>query len=150
MSRINLKIPLAYRRIFYTTLCLSWVTGLGFWLIRRFGEVEGDFGPQSHLLQYPLLQTHGLAAFVMLLCLGAIFASHIPATWRTGRQRWWGGALLAQVLLSLISAYSLYYLVSEQWHAVLGNSHALIGLLLPVSLSVHIYRARRTRKAQLL
>lgn len=150
MALITLKIPTLYRYIFYVTLGLCWCSGFGFWLIRRFGMVEGDFGLEAHYLQYPLLQIHGLAAFMMLLCLGAIFSAHIPMAWRSGRERRWGLLLLVQVLLSVLSAYTLYYLVSEDCHELLGNSHALVGVLLPLLLSLHIYWGRRQRRRSTL
>jgi len=150
MARITLKIPKGYRYFFYLTLALSWLTGISFWLIRRFGFIEGDFGPEAHFLQFPLLQIHGLAAFAMLLCLGAIFSAHIPSTWHLKRAKNSGVIILTCVILSILSAYSLYYLVNEEWHELLGNSHALIGLLLPVILIIHIVIARKSRNKNAL
>lgn len=146
MSNISLTIKQSYRYFFYGVLGLSFITGIAFWLLRRYGMVEGDFGPESHFLQYPLLQIHGLSAFVMLMSLGAIFASHIPKTWSSKRSRKSGILILTFTALSIITAYSLYYLVSENWHELLGNSHAIIGISLPLILLIHITLARRTRK----
>jgi|GEM_PF-460860 len=146
MSNISLNISKQYRYFFYGVLVLSVVTGIGFWLFRRFGMVEGDFGPESHFLQYPLLQLHGLSAFFMLMSLGAIFASHIPKTWSSKRARKSGIFIITTTLFSIITAYSLYYLVNENWHEILGNSHAVLGVLFPLILIVHITSARRTRK----
>jgi hypothetical protein len=146
MARITLKIPSAYRYFFYASLGLCWSSGLGFWFVRRFAMVEGDFGPEPNMFQYPLLQAHGLAAFIMLLCLGAIFSAHVPTAWASRRERLWGMGLLVQVLVSVLSAYTLYYLVTEDWHEWLGNGHAFVGLLLPAMLWLHIYTGRRKRK----
>ncbi|WP_286261084.1 hypothetical protein [Thalassotalea atypica] len=141
MQKINTKITRAYRYFFYTLLVLLITTGSSFWLLRRFGMVEGDFGPESHYLQYPALQLHGLCAFLMLMSLGAIFASHVPRTWSTLRARKSGISILVAVSVSALSAYSLYYLVSQDWHTLLGNSHAIVGLVLPLFLWLHIYSA---------
>lgn len=148
MSKISLTISKSYRYFFYVVLGVSLVTGSGFWLIRRFGFVEGDFGPESHFLQYPLLQAHGFSAFLMMMVLGAIFASHIPKTWSSKRSRISGISITSSVVFSVVSAYSLYYLVGEDWHEWLGNSHAIIGLLLPIILLVHIKMARATRRTK--
>jgi len=146
MSKISLTINKNYRYFFYSILALSFVTGIAFWLFRRFGMVEGDFGPESHFLQYPLLQIHGLSAFLMLMSLGAIFASHIPKTWSSKRARKSGLSILIFLIISIITAYSLYYLVNENWHEWLGNGHAIVGFLLPIILFVHIRLARLSRK----
>lgn len=145
MAKINLKIPQGYRRFFYLTLGLSWLSGVSFWLLRRYGFVEGDFGPEAHFLQFPLLQIHGFAAFTMLLCLGAIFSAHVPSTWPGKRAKKSGVILVSTVTLSILSAYSLYYLVSEEWHDILADGHAILGLLLPLVLIIHIKIARKSR-----
>lgn len=146
MSAISTKISKKYRYFFYVILALSCVSGSGFWLIREFGMVEGDFGSESHFLQYPLLQVHGFLAFVMLMSIGAIFSSHVTKTWSAGRAKKLGITLLVHVIFMLLSAYSLYYLVSEDWHVLLGNSHAVFGLLLPLMLFTHVKLARKSRK----
>lgn len=147
MPTINTKISKKYRYFFYLTLMMSVISGSGFWLLRRFGMVEGDFGPESHALQYPLLQLHGFAAFIMLMCLGAIFASHVPKTWYTGRAKRTGITLSTAVMTSMLSAYALYYLVSQDWHELLGNIHAVVGLGLPLMLFVHVTYARKSRRS---
>lgn len=148
MSKISLSISQGYRYFFYIVLGCSLFTGTGFWLIRRFGTVNGDFGPESHFLQYPLLQVHGLAAFLMMMSLGAVFASHIPKTWSSKRSRKSGITLLSWVTLSVLTAYVLYYLVSEDWHEWLGNGHAILGLSLPLFLIIHIKLARSSSKSK--
>lgn len=146
MSHVSLTITKKYRYFFYITLLISWVTGAGFWILRQFFFSEGDFGPESHVLQYPLLQIHGFAAFIMLLCLGAIFSAHIPKTWAAKRSRTSGISILSSVIISILSAYSLYYLVSEDWHELLGNGHALVGILSPLILYIHVHFARKSRR----
>lgn len=145
MSKISAQISQNYRYFFYAMLSLSFITGSGFWLLKTFAMQEGDFGPESHFLQYPFLQLHGLAAFVMLMSLGAIFASHVPKNWRYQRGKKTGIAILSAVSFSMITAYSLYYLVSEDWHTMLANSHAIIGLMLPTILFIHIKLARQSK-----
>jgi len=146
MSKISAKIASKYRYFFYLMLSCSAISGSGFWLLKTFAMVEGDFGPESHFLQYPLLQLHGFSAFMMLLCLGAIFGSHIPKNWHHQRGIKSGVATLAFVVFSVLSAYSLYYLVTQELHAILANSHAIIGLFLPMILFIHIKFSRTAKK----
>ena len=150
MARINQKISKGYRRFFYLTLMLAWLSGVGFWVIRRFGMVEGDFGPEAHFLQFLLLQIHGFAAFTMLLCLGAIFSAHVPSGWSGKHAKKSGIVVISWVTLSIFSAYSLYYLVSEEWHEILANGHAILGVLLPLILFVHITIARKSKNKKTL
>jgi hypothetical protein len=145
MSNISRKIAKKYRYLFYSFLSLSVFSGSGFWLLRNFAMVKGDFGPESHFLQYPFLQLHGFAAFMMLMALGSIFTSHVSKTWPLGKAKKSGVTLMSFIIFSLLSAYSLYYLVSEDWHVLLGNSHAIVGLLLPTLLFFHIKMARKSR-----
>lgn len=146
MSNVSRKIAKKYRYSFYGFLSFSVFSGSGFWLLRNFAMVEGDFGPESHFLQYPFLQLHGFAAFMMLMALGSIFTSHVSKTWSLGKAKKSGITLMSFIIFSLLSAYSLYYLVGKDWHTLLGNSHAVVGLLLPTLLILHIKIARKSRK----
>jgi hypothetical protein len=146
MSKVGRKISKKYRYAFYALLSMSVFSGTGFWLLRRFGEIEGDFGPESHFLQYPFLQFHGFAAFLILMGLGAIFCGHIGQTWSVGRAKKSGIAIMSAVIFSVLSAYTLYYLVANDWHEILGNAHAIIGLCLPALLFFHIKVARKSRR----
>ena len=146
MSNISRKIAKKYRYIFYFNLAVSALSGATFWLLREFAMVEGDFGPESHFLQYPTLQLHGFAAFVMLMALGAIFTSHIPKTWYKGQAKKSGLTMLCFIVFSLLSAYSLYYLVTEDWHVLLGNAHAIVGICLPALLYFHIRTGRKSTR----
>lgn len=56
---------------------------------------EGDFGTESRFLQYPSLQFHGLAAFLMLMNLGAIFTSQFLKNWLYQRGKVTGATLNA-------------------------------------------------------
>ena len=145
MARISNKIPKQYRYVFYFALTLCWFSGVSFWVLHNFGMVEGEFGTEPHFLQYPTLQVHGFAAFLMLLCLGALFTAHVPATWSMEKAKKTGLSFLIFVSVSVLSAYSLYYLVSEDWKTWLANGHALVGVFLPLLLFIHIKVARRRR-----
>ena len=86
-----------------------------------------------------------LQRFLMLLCLGALFTAHVPATWSMAKAKKTGLTFLIFVSVSVLSAYCLYYLVSEDWKIWLANGHALVGVFLPLLLFVHIKIARRRK-----
>lgn len=143
MRPIGIKIPRYFRTILFSTLALSWCSGLVFYLLNRWITVAGDFGPEKHPWQFPVLQAHGAAAFLMLMCYGAIFTNHAPRAWRVNRYRWLGISLASLIWLQIGSAYILYYFAEQQLRQWIGNLHALIGLCLPLILYFHIRIGRR-------
>ncbi|MDM3870486.1 hypothetical protein QSV34_03850 [Porticoccus sp. W117] len=143
MAGIHIKIRKPWRRALYGALATSWCSGIGFFILSRWVRIEGDFGPERHPLQFPLLQLHGGAAFVMMMFLGALFVGHVAHTWPAKKRHPMGVAMAIVVALMVISAWLLYYLANEDVRAWVANIHASLGLLLPVLLAIHIQRARR-------
>lgn len=141
-------MPKRLRRSFYLVLATSWITGITFFVLSRWMQVEGDFGLEQHPWQSPLLKIHGAAAFLMLMAIGALLINHVPATWRTHRSRGFGLTLVVGVSLMIVTAWSLYYAADEQWRPILGNVHAAIGVTLPLILGIHIWRGRRSAQAK--
>ena len=140
------RIPTHYRRILYLCLFASWVSGVAFYVFSRWIEVEGDFGPEKHPWQFPVLQMHGFAAFCMLLCIGAIVANHVPVTWRSVALRTSGTALCTLVGLQVISGYTLYYASHETFRWLAAEFHAINGFLMPFILGAHVLSMRNLRK----
>jgi hypothetical protein len=79
---IKAKFTDLYRRTLYFIFSLSWVSGTVFFVLSRFCMIEGDFGPQRHPWQFPMLSIHGASAFLMIFYFGFIMASHVPITWK--------------------------------------------------------------------
>lgn len=143
---ITTRFPRLHRRILYTVVLLSWCSGIAFFVFSRFILIDGEFGPEKHPLQFPILQAHGAAAFCMMVGFGAIVTSHVPAAWRTGRHRLFGLTLVSAVLFLILSAWSLYYLSSDSNRALIGNIHAAVGVLLPFFVSWHVIGAIREKR----
>ncbi|MCB1579170.1 MAG: hypothetical protein KDI81_18025 [Xanthomonadales bacterium] len=141
-------MPAGLRRGLYAVLALSWASGIVYFVLSRWLQVDGEFGPEKHPWQFPLLKIHGAAAFLMLMAIGAMLVNHVPATWRTRRSRGLGLSLVAGVALMVISAWCLYYAADEYWRPILGNIHAAIGFALPLILAIHILRGRRSARAK--
>jgi len=146
MARISTKIPKGYRYFFYLLVALCFTSGASFWLIREFFQIDGDFGLSPHFLQYPLLQIHGFMAFVMLMSVGAIFSAHIPSTWGTKRARKSGIMITCFISMSVITAYALYYLITEDSQFWLTYLHLVLGVCLPSLLIIHVKKARKSRR----
>jgi len=143
MHLIKLRMHLSLRRSLYCALAVSLCTGVAFYILSRWVEVEGEFGPQKHPWQFPLLKIHGAAAFLMLMGIGAMFAQHVPAAWRTRRSRPLGIVIIVALSFMAISAWCLYYIANDQWRPILGTVHAVVGVSLPILLTFHIVGGRR-------
>ena len=63
MAVITSRIPVFYRWFLYTITAASWLTGLMFFVLSRWFMVEGEFGPEKHPWQFPILMAHGASAF---------------------------------------------------------------------------------------
>lgn len=150
MKAINVKIPRAYRIFLYIFLSSSWLTGMLFFVLNRWFAVEGLFGVEQHPWQFSILKLHGFAAFGMLMAYGALIANHVPMSWKTGRLRGIGLALVSALTLQVLTAYGLYYVADHQMRTVTSAMHTLVGGLLPFILALHIWRGinakRRNRR----
>jgi hypothetical protein len=147
MRLVDFRLHRIARRLLYVSVAMAWLSGLSFYVIRRWFQIEDDFGPQAHPWQHLILSVHGSAAMLMLMWIGAIAFSHIPMTWRTNRSRSHGILLASAAAVMVLAAWCLYYLSDESWRALVANVHFWLGLGLPVLLALHIYLGRRHARA---
>ncbi len=143
---IKAKFSDFYRRALYFLFGLSWLSGTAFFILSRFCMIEGEFGPQRHPWQFPVLSVHGASAFIVIFYFGFVMASHVPITWKLKKIRTIGIMLVSAIVFQILSAYMLYYTANEALREWVANLHALVGFLLPVILTVHIVHAIRLRK----
>lgn len=138
MNRISLRFPLWARWITSSILLLSLVTGVMWYVLGRWGDVEGEFGPEKHPWLTTLTKLHGAGAFASLIAIGAILGAHVPIGWRTHRSRISGLLLIGLLSTTILTAYGLYYSGSTGLREILILLHLGSGLGLPVLLAVHI------------
>ncbi|PCJ32711.1 MAG: hypothetical protein COA90_01930 [Gammaproteobacteria bacterium] len=143
---IKAKFPTLYRRGLYALFASSWLTGSTFFALSRWFIVEGDFGPEKHPWQFPILMIHGASAFLVMFFFGFVMASHVPITWKLKKIRTIGIILVSAISFQIISAYFLYYLANEDVRDVFANLHALIGFTLPFIILLHVLHAMKIRK----
>jgi len=146
MPLIRMRLPTLLRRMFYAVLIGSWLTGTIFFVLSRFVEIEGEFGPEKHPWQSPVLAAHGAFAFLMLLAIGSLWLNHVPVGWRSRRSRRLGITLIVATALMVVSGWVLYYAASEALRPWIGNVHFALGLLLPATVAVHIVVGRQARR----
>ena len=146
MRRITFRIPQPYKYFLFSLVLVSWTTGVTFYYLSNWGAMEGDFGSQKHPAQFPLLMTHGAAAFLMILSFGGLLASHIPSAWKLKRSRYLGLTMVTLVAFQMLSAYLLYYVAWEEARPVIANLHAAVGFSLPFFLLTHVLIGKKNRK----
>ncbi len=127
-----------FKKILYTTLVISWCTGLSYYIANNWFMIDGEFGPEKQPWQYNVLMLHGAAAFIMLMAFGSILTHHVPNVWRTKRLRKIGITLTSFIVIQSLSAYLLYYLANEFIRDITSYLHLIIGLSLPLALILHI------------
>ncbi len=143
MARVTVKIPWHYRTWLFLFIALSWVTGVVFFSLNQWFEVEGEFGLEKHPAQATFLKVHGATAFLMMISYGYLLATHIPAGYKSKRQRILGLSLVASQGFLILTAYGLYYVGGEKFHALIGYAHASVGLIFPFLLATHIFTGKR-------
>ncbi|MDT8997888.1 hypothetical protein RQP53_01210 [Paucibacter sp. APW11] len=140
-----LRLPRWQKRAAYFCLAVLTLSGLA-WLLLHYGRADDELPLPA---EGWLMRLHGLASMLALLVLGALAGQHVPAGWRLARrhrrarQRATGLLLSALLGAAVLSAYALYYLVPETWHAGLGGLHAGLGVF--ALLGWWLHRPRRQR-----
>ena len=146
MSWLAIKQAALLRNILFVLCAFSWLSGVTFFCLDQWVRVEGDFGPQQHPWQYPILRVHGACAFLMLMAYGALLAQHVPHVWKRRRMRGLGLSLVAILAIQAVTAYLLYYLAQEDARQFTRYLHLGGGLALPLLLAAHAQAATQQRR----
>jgi hypothetical protein len=123
-----------------------WLTGVVWLLLHYFGQVQGDFGPETNPFEPWMLRLHGLAMIASLLGVGSLLAIHIVKGWQHRRQRLVGIFLLGIVGLLVVTGYLLYYVGDDDRRWVISTLHWSVGLVLPTIFLIHYRRAQSIRR----
>ncbi|MEO1856259.1 MAG: hypothetical protein ABGY95_02685 [Rubritalea sp.] len=146
MFRVHTKMSWGFKAILGTAILTSWTTGLGFYILNNYMEVEGDFGPEKHPFQFSFLKVHGASAFVMLVIYGYLLASHVPIGLKAKRERMLGLLLTFTQALLIFTAYYLYYGKDEDRRELMAWTHFSIGFFYPMIIVLHIFVGRRSSR----
>jgi hypothetical protein len=127
---------------------LLWASGIVFFILNSWYEVEGEFGLEKHALQLPTLQIHGLLAFISMITFGYLLRSHTEIAFKIKPIKKSGLLLLAGIIILIITGYLLYYTSHQYLRAMSIYIHLGVGGLLPVSLILHIHCTKRIKRVQ--
>lgn len=145
MQRNGIRLGSPHRAWLFGTFATAFVTGLAWWVLHRWFQVNGEFGPAPHPAEPWLIRLHGAAAMLSLLLLGSLLTQHVRRAWLARRNRRSGTVLLVLNALLALTGYALYYSGGESLRAMASNAHLALGLALPGLLALHIAFGRRTR-----
>ena len=145
MQRNSIRLGSTHRAWLFGTFATAFVTGLAWWGLHRWFQVNGEFGPAPHPAEHWLIRLHGAAAMLTLILLGSLLTQHMRRAWLARRNRRSGTLLLALNALLALTGYALYYSGGESLRAFASNAHLVLGLALPALLILHIAFGRRTR-----
>ena len=118
-------------------------SGAAWLVLHDFLTVRGDFGPQPHPLEHPVLIVHGVAAAAFLIVAGAMIPVHVRLGLAGVRNRVSGIATGAGLLLLAASGAGLYYVGDEGWRAGVSTAHWAAGLAATAVLAWHAVAGRR-------
>lgn len=131
--------------LIYASIALLTVSGLAWLLLDRFGQVDGDFGPEPHPALPWLLMVHGLAAYAFLVIAAALFPLHVRFGWIKRRNRWSGATLLTVSFVLAATGLALYYATAEGLRAATSFAHWAVGICMPLALIIHVIRGKASR-----
>jgi hypothetical protein len=143
---ITLTVSQRVQKTLYAGIILSLVTGIAFFILKTWITVEGDFGPEKHAWQFPILQIHAASAFFIMIMFGAFLGSHVQYGWRTGRSRKTGVTLLTALSVQISTAYMLYYLSNQSLRIVAEYTHLAIGTSIALLLIFHVKISRQAKR----
>lgn len=133
-------------------LCWSggvlWFSGMAWLLLHNFGQVKGEFGPETNPAEPWLLRLHGAAMIAALLGSGSLLVVHVWRGWNYRSQRVPGLVLAAILTLLIVTGYLLYYVGNEDARRWVSIVHWLIGILILPSFVLHYRRGRKVAIAR--
>ena len=127
-----------YKNIFFIILATSWCSGLSFFILDNLFTITGEFGPEKHPWQYPIIKIHSAAAFLMMISYGFFLGAHAKKNWKLNPKLISGIIVSIMPFLLAISGYLLYYIASDLSRSIIGYIHFAIGFTLPLILVIHI------------
>ncbi len=137
-----MRLKGAFRFALYAVFGLLFVSG-ALWILadqmKTRSELDSDAWQQAAAL---LLSTHGGAAMVTLMLLGALGPMHVQRAWRARKNLATGIVSLVMYGLLIATAFGLYYVGSEALRPWISHVHIVFGLGVPAVITAHILVGR--------
>lgn len=147
MRRTDIRLSRSLEWSVYTVLALAFLSGAIWASLTWRRQSNGGFGLTAYPSEIWTQRLHGAVAMLVLVLVGRLIASHVPAAWRARRNRRTGGALAATIGFLIVSGYLLYYAGDERLRVWVTRGHLWVGLAFPLIIALHVYRGKRSRGA---
>lgn len=122
------------------------VSGVAWLLLHNYGQVQGEFGPETNPWEPWMLRIHGAAVITALMSVGTLLLVHVWRGWSYRSQRVLGVSLASVTTLLILSGYLLYYVGDDVARAWTSMIHWVIGLVgLPLFI-LHYRAGKRLRE----
>src|SRR5262249_44101129 len=132
----TLRLHDSFRHLIYAVFALLTLTGAGWLAADWTKEFPGDDIWQQ--VAADLLMVHGGLAMPALMLLGSLIPMHVLPSWRAGRNRILGSVLLGCNAVLILTAFALYYIVSDLVRPWMGWIHIAVGFSLAAVFPLHI------------
>ncbi len=119
------------------------LSGVAWLVLHNFLTVKGDFGPQPHPAEQPMLVVHGVAAAAFLVVAGAMIPVHVRLGLAGARNRGSGIMVGAGLILLAATGVGLYYVGGEGTRAAVSVAHWGLGLAAAAGLGWHAWAGQR-------
>ena len=125
----------------YATFAALFVTGV-VWLAADQLK-DSAHGETWQAITANMLMIHGTTAMIALVLLGAMIPLHIRGSWRIGKNRITGAAMVGTNAVLVATASGLYYAGTDFLRTIVADAHIAVGIALPALIVAHIARGRR-------
>lgn len=142
----RVKLAAAHEWSVYLTAAGLVLSGAVWLLLHYYGQVRGEFGPQTNPAEPWSLKLHGAFGALALVLVGSLLTVHVRAALASRRHLLTGLGLLGVWLLLSVTGYLLYYAGTEDLRAIVSRVHWIVGLGLPLLLIVHLSERRWRRR----
>lgn len=127
------------KKILISSLILSLISGLFIFILKKWGAVEGTFGPESSPYLKYAQGVHYLVTPTLIYMVGVISHGHIIKFLNSPikRKRLSGKANLGFIILLVISGQLLLFIGDKGAKELIEWSHLILGLSFSLTFMIH-------------
>jgi len=140
-------LPPLQKLALYVVSALLWISGAAWLYFSYFASDGASLGTPGRAPAL-LPELHGAAAMAFLLVFGTLLPQHLPNGWHHKRQRPSGLSLVVTCAILVLTGWGLYYLSDESLRTATRVTHSILGILLPLAMAAHVWRARRRSRLE--
>ncbi len=123
----------------YLILIILAFSGFIWLYLDHFVRVNTEFGGATHHpIEYKMLVTHGISAYLFIFLFGVIWNDHIKKWFKVGKKNFRSGIFMASTIATLaLSGLILYYPTSDELREIVSVIHWALGIALFATFLFH-------------